>query len=148
LEIFGIGPAELILIFVLALIFIGPGKMPEVAASVGKAIRMFQQASAELTEALNAELEAARAAKDAAQQALTVTSGDVASIVAPMTETVTADSPVPATDPADTSPVLVTTITPEPAPAEVSPTMPRALSPGSREDGLSPLPLALLTPSV
>jgi sec-independent protein translocase protein TatB len=56
LDLFGIGPAELILVLVLALIFIGPGKMPEVAASIGKALREFRAASAELTEALNVEI--------------------------------------------------------------------------------------------
>jgi Sec-independent protein translocase protein TatA len=56
LEILGIGPLELLMILVLALIFIGPGKMPEVAASAGKFLREFRAASAELTEALNAEI--------------------------------------------------------------------------------------------
>lgn len=56
MELFGIGPTELLLVFVLALIFIGPGKMPEVAASVGKALREFRAASSELTDALNAEI--------------------------------------------------------------------------------------------
>jgi TatA/E family protein of Tat protein translocase len=64
--VFGIGPAELVFVFVLALIFIGPGKMPEVAASLGKALREFQKASAELTEALSAEVAAVQAAKEAA----------------------------------------------------------------------------------
>lgn len=67
MNILGIGPAELLLVFILALIFIGPGKMPEVAASLGKAIREFQRASAELTSALNAEIAAAQAQKAANQ---------------------------------------------------------------------------------
>ncbi len=56
---------ELLLIFVLALIFIGPGKMPEVAASVGKMLREFRAASAELTDALNAEIAEAERRKSA-----------------------------------------------------------------------------------
>lgn len=63
LELFGIGPMELLLIFVLALIFIGPGKMPEVAASIGKALREFRAASSELTEALNVEIAEAQRKK-------------------------------------------------------------------------------------
>ncbi len=65
MEIFGIGPLELLLIFVLALIFIGPGKMPEVAASLGKMLREFRAASAELTDALNAEIAEAERRKTA-----------------------------------------------------------------------------------
>jgi Sec-independent protein translocase protein TatA len=42
--------------------------MPEAAASVGKALREFQKASAELTEALNAEVAVAQAAKAAIAQ--------------------------------------------------------------------------------
>ncbi len=56
---------ELLLIFVLAMIFIGPGKMPELAASLGKMLREFRAASAELTDALNAEIAEAERRKTA-----------------------------------------------------------------------------------
>lgn len=36
MEILGIGITELILVFVAALIFIGPDKLPEVARAIGK----------------------------------------------------------------------------------------------------------------
>ena len=40
---FGIGTFELILIFGIALIFIGPQKLPQLARSLGKGIREFQK---------------------------------------------------------------------------------------------------------
>lgn len=40
-----IGPWELILILVIMLIVFGPGKLPEVAQSLGKAMREFRKAS-------------------------------------------------------------------------------------------------------
>ncbi|MEN6351808.1 MAG: twin-arginine translocase TatA/TatE family subunit [Syntrophomonas sp.] len=40
-----IGPWELILILVVALIVVGPGKLPEVAKSMGKAAREFKKAT-------------------------------------------------------------------------------------------------------
>lgn len=40
-----IGPWELILILVIALIVVGPGKLPEVAKSLGKATREFKKAT-------------------------------------------------------------------------------------------------------
>ncbi|MCR6545790.1 twin-arginine translocase TatA/TatE family subunit [Dehalobacterium formicoaceticum] len=43
-----IGFPELILILVIALIVFGPGKLPEVGASLGRAINEFKNASREL----------------------------------------------------------------------------------------------------
>jgi TatA/E family protein of Tat protein translocase len=48
--VFNVGPVELMVILVLALIVFGPEKLPELMAGVGRAIREFQNASAELTE--------------------------------------------------------------------------------------------------
>lgn len=42
---FNIGPWELILILVIALIVVGPGKLPEVAKSLGKATNEFKKAT-------------------------------------------------------------------------------------------------------
>lgn len=43
-----IGPWELVLILVIALIIFGPGKLPEVAKSLGKAVNQFKNASSGL----------------------------------------------------------------------------------------------------
>lgn len=40
-----IGPWELIIILLIALIVVGPGKLPEVAQSLGKAINEFKKAT-------------------------------------------------------------------------------------------------------
>jgi sec-independent protein translocase protein TatA len=58
MNFFNIGPMELILILVLALIVFGPKKLPEIAKGLGKAISDFQKASQGLTEDLNRELSA------------------------------------------------------------------------------------------
>ena len=42
---FGLGMPELILILVIALVIFGPSKLPEMGASVGKAIREFRNAT-------------------------------------------------------------------------------------------------------
>ena len=42
---FGLGFGELILIFLIALVFIGPKKLPELAKGLGKGIRDFQNAA-------------------------------------------------------------------------------------------------------
>ena len=43
-----IGPGELILILVIALVIIGPGRLPDVGAALGKSIREFRKASTDM----------------------------------------------------------------------------------------------------
>lgn len=50
---FGLGATELIVILVLALILLGPKKLPDVAAGLGKAIRQFRKATRDLTSQLD-----------------------------------------------------------------------------------------------
>jgi TatA/E family protein of Tat protein translocase len=45
----GLGPGELILIAALGLIIFGPGKLPEIAAQVGRAVRDFRRSTTEIT---------------------------------------------------------------------------------------------------
>lgn len=48
---FNIGPGELILILVIALVVLGPGKLPDVAQSLGKSVREFRKAATDVTDA-------------------------------------------------------------------------------------------------
>ncbi len=48
----GLTPAHLLIILVIALIVIGPGKLPEVGAAIGKSIREFQKATGGITDTL------------------------------------------------------------------------------------------------
>ena len=45
-----IGPVELIIILVIALLILGPGKLPEVGSAFGKTIKEFRKASSDITE--------------------------------------------------------------------------------------------------
>lgn len=45
------GPLELIIVLVIALIVLGPGKLPDVGAALGKGIREFRRASTDLQDA-------------------------------------------------------------------------------------------------
>jgi TatA/E family protein of Tat protein translocase len=53
-----IGPTEIILIFIIALLVFGPKKLPEVGKSVGKAIREFKKASDEIKGRIEEEIQA------------------------------------------------------------------------------------------
>ena len=49
---FGIGMPELILILAIALIVIGPKKLPDLAKSLGRAMREFKRATSEFKESI------------------------------------------------------------------------------------------------
>ena len=52
---FGIGMQELLLILVIALIILGPKKLPDVAKSLGKALNEFKRATSDLKESLDVD---------------------------------------------------------------------------------------------
>jgi len=78
-----IGPGELIIILVIALVVLGPGKLPDVASSLGKSLREFRKAASDVTDA---------AKIDAPAPAPAVTAG-----VVPAPATSSPTSSVPAT---------------------------------------------------
>jgi len=45
------GPLELVIILVIALLILGPGKLPDVGAALGKSIREFRKASSDVADA-------------------------------------------------------------------------------------------------
>ena len=52
---FNIGAPELIIILVIALLILGPGKLPEVGQALGKSIREFRKASTDIQESVKVE---------------------------------------------------------------------------------------------
>jgi TatA/E family protein of Tat protein translocase len=54
---FGIGMPEMLLILAIALIVIGPKKLPDLAKSLGRALREFKKATSELKESLEIDNE-------------------------------------------------------------------------------------------
>jgi sec-independent protein translocase protein TatA len=80
-----IGPGELILILIIALVVLGPGKLPDVAASLGKSVREFRKAATDVSDA--AKLDAP------AQPPVT-----------PQAPTAVAQAPAPAANPAPATP--------------------------------------------
>lgn len=103
---FGIGPGELIIVLIIALIVVGPGKLPDVGSALGKSIREFRKASTDVKEITSLEAPEAApapaAAPVAAAPAAVVAAEPVAP--APMTEavadpTTVAAAPVVAAEP-------------------------------------------------
>jgi sec-independent protein translocase protein TatA len=115
---FGIGMPELMVIFVIALIVIGPAKLPELARSLGKTLAEFKRATDDfkwkMEEESRALDEKERVAKEVAakEEALKAEAAAKAA-VAQMTPAQNADSPegvppaeTPSHDPAATAAVL------------------------------------------
>jgi TatA/E family protein of Tat protein translocase len=96
-----IGAPELIIILVIALLILGPGKLPEVGASIGKSLREFRKASSDVQEATKLDVSvapippvgadgAAPVAAATAATAATVAAADVAPAPAPDADAIAA----------------------------------------------------------
>jgi sec-independent protein translocase protein TatA len=84
-----IGPGELILILIIALVVLGPGKLPDVASSLGRSVREFRRAATDVSDA--GKLDATATGSSTATTATTAT-------------TAPAPPPPPAAPPADAPP--------------------------------------------
>ena len=58
----GFGPIELIVILIIALIVVGPGKLPDVGSALGKSIREFRKAATDVKESASLDPAATRPA--------------------------------------------------------------------------------------
>jgi sec-independent protein translocase protein TatB len=61
---FGIGGSELLVIFIIALVVVGPSKLPEIARAIGKIFGEFQKA----TDDLKREMDLAATMKEKPEQ--------------------------------------------------------------------------------
>jgi Tat protein translocase TatB subunit len=74
-NLFGIGPGELLLILILAFIVLGPGRLPEIGRSLGQAIRQLREASEDITGQFRQEIEAASHKLQSTSDAITGKAG-------------------------------------------------------------------------
>jgi sec-independent protein translocase protein TatA len=91
-----IGPVELIIVLVIALLVIGPGKLPDVGSALGKSIREFRKAATDVQDSV--KLDAPPAATPAPVAPAPVASAPVAP--APVAS-VPAPAPAPAAEAAE-----------------------------------------------
>jgi TatA/E family protein of Tat protein translocase len=99
-----IGAPELIIILVIALLILGPGKLPEVGASLGKSLREFRKASTDIQDAVKVDVDTTPLppAAPAAPAAAVAAAMDAApAAVAPGPAAV---APAPAADPPPVAP--------------------------------------------
>src|SRR6266849_3191874 len=89
MNILGMGPMEIVLIVVLALIVFRPAKLPEIMGQVGKAINDFRRATSELSDEFNrtiqAELQETRSVIDETKSAVSGVQATVSDLHASVT---------------------------------------------------------------
>ncbi len=56
MDFFGIGLGEVLLILIIALIVFGPGRLPEIARTIGRVSRNLKKMTTEFTTAMNKEI--------------------------------------------------------------------------------------------
>jgi TatA/E family protein of Tat protein translocase len=95
---FNVGPMELIIVLVIALLILGPGKLPEVGAAFGKTIREFRKASSDIQETTNL---ATAPSAPATQSAPAAPAAPVAPAPAAAPPAASTDEPAPLGTPAD-----------------------------------------------
>lgn len=86
------GPLELVIILVIALLILGPGKLPDVGAALGKSIREFRKASTDVQDAVKIDTSPMPATTPAAP-------APVAAVAAPVAPQTASESPSPSTPP-------------------------------------------------
>jgi TatA/E family protein of Tat protein translocase len=113
------GPLELVIILVIALLILGPGRLPDVGSALGKSLREFRKASSDIQDAV--KIDTSPLPPD--QAATTVPAAPPAA-VAPVAAAPLAAAPAPAEAPAAAAPAA------PPIPAPVAADAPVAAPPG------------------
>jgi len=68
---FGLGFGELVLILIIALIFIGPKKLPELAKGLGQGMKEFQKAAKGLSDQIQEEVKPSESSEETKKLAST-----------------------------------------------------------------------------
>lgn len=65
---FGLGPTELIIILVIALVIFGPSRLPKIGQSIGTALREFRDSTSKVEEEFKKSVEESVQEKEPAQE--------------------------------------------------------------------------------
>ena len=95
------GPLELVIILVIALLILGPGKLPDVGSALGKSIREFRKASSDVQEAVTVNVDTSPLpASPATQTAPAAPAAPAAAVAAAVADSAPAAPVAASTEPA------------------------------------------------
>lgn len=137
----GMGPMELMMILVLALIVFGPGKLPEIAGQVGRMVRDFRRTTSELSSEFSRTLSLEIEERKATQAPAPVAAETVPYEPPPAEEVVGTIAPVPApvaVEPAEAPSLVVTTTSSAPVETPPAPEPVVASKRRTRDTGIEP----------
>jgi Tat protein translocase TatB subunit len=98
--VFNIGPQELLLILLVALVVVGPKRLPELSRTIGRGLREFRKAQDEVKKTINLSLDESEPTTPARPAA--ARSGDTVATPAPVAEPAAGSGPDAAADVART----------------------------------------------
>jgi sec-independent protein translocase protein TatA len=134
-----LGPAEILVILVVALLVFGPNKMPEIARQVGKGMRELKRVQEHLSTELRDVVSEFDGSGDTAMPSTAETIGDAVPTLPPKAEPTTPEPPAveaPPDEPAQAEPPPVT----PPAPPAAPPSDTSGGSPADRGSRVWPPP--------
>ncbi|MHB1007294.1 MAG: twin-arginine translocase TatA/TatE family subunit [Chloroflexota bacterium] len=94
MQFLNIGPGEMILILVIALVVFGPGKLPEIGRSVGRSINEFRRATSDLTREFSQSIDEVKQPFDELKGAVSGTTVNAAAVATATCPTCAAVNPV------------------------------------------------------
>jgi TatA/E family protein of Tat protein translocase len=99
------GPLELVIILVIALLVLGPGKLPDVGAALGKSIKEFRKASSDVQDAVKLDIDTSPLPNTpaATTPAPPIAAAPVSEAPAPVAPAADAAPPADPTDPTQTA---------------------------------------------
>ena len=133
-----LGPAEILVILVVALLVFGPNKMPEIGRQVARGVREFRR----VQQHLSSELQSVVADLDPTAPGPASSGGDPVPSLPPrdITDTSAADAPAAATPAAPTPAPPVPGTDPGPTPSGEADSIPSNGASGSRSEPAPPPP--------
>ena len=113
------GPLELIIILVIALLVLGPGKLPDVGSALGKSLREFRKAAGDLQEATKIDTSPLGSAPSAVPSAPAAPIQPAAAAPAPAQPAPAASGPAAPADAVPVAPVAVAPVAAAPSSPDI-----------------------------
>lgn len=97
MNLFGMGPMEIAVILIVALIIFGPGKLPEIGGQVGRAVRDFRRATRDLTAEFQESIDDVQSTIGEMKATVTDVRNETAALAATIPASLDISQPAPGT---------------------------------------------------